>query len=142
MKYYVVEIKYEDESVVVRSEDVLNKGDIVIFNQWNEFQHGAVIEEVDELLGVTSYKNAPKIIKYLDILEYKKENEKKTKKALILSAMEDIEEEIKLKEQRNKLAVKDERYKELFSQLEKLQEPIEVPNLKSDDLSKGNEGAE
>lgn len=142
MKYYVVEIKVEDESIVVRSEGILNKGDVVLFNQWNEFQHGLVVEEVEELLGITSYKNAPKVIKYLDIKEYNKENEKRTKKALIMSAMDDIEEEIKLKDQRNKLAGKDERYKELFNQLEKLEEPIEIPSIKIDENEKGDEGAE
>lgn len=142
MKYYVVEFKHENESIVVRSEWNLNKGDIVLFNHWGDFQNAEVVEEVELLLGVTTYKNAPKVIKFIDIKEYNKENTKKTKAALLLSAMNDIEEEIKLREQRNKLAGKDDRYKELYSELEQLQEPIQVSNVKTDEIVKGEESVE
>lgn len=145
MKYYFYEACFnndEEDVMVIQSETKLNKGDIVLFNQWNEWYHGSILNPVDTLLGITRHKKAPKVLRFIDIKEYNKENEKDIKKAILLSAMDELEDEIKIKDQRNRLAGKDERYKELLSEFEKLEEPIQIPNMKDDKNAVGDESAE
>lgn len=135
MKYfYEVCFNGGDETTVVQSEKKLSKGDVVLFDKWSEFFNGTIIQEINTLEGITRHKKSPKVLRYIDIKEYNKENEKDIKKALLLNAMSEIEDDIKIKEQRNKLAGKDERYKDLLKEFEKLEEPIQIPVLKDNSL--------
>lgn len=132
----------EEDVMVIQSETKLNKGDVVLFEKWNEFYHGTVLKQIDTLEGITRHKGSPKVLRYIDIKEYNKENEKNIKKALLLSAMDELEDDIKIKEQRNRLAGKDERYKELLGEFEKLDELIQIPKLNTTDDDKGEESAD